>query len=128
VEYKKNKLHAEFESRKKLPRLKMRTTMLIQCSKLYTPIIFKAFQCEYERSMVTCITPLEGKNEYLVAIRSFDENFTLEKEYKVTGDPVDQTSTYSYEQFNRIGILCAHALKLLDVMNIKSIPKQYILK
>jgi hypothetical protein len=78
--------------------------------------------------MAACITPLEGKNEYLIVIESFDENFTLEKEYKVTGDPADQTNTCSCGQFNRIGILCAHALKVLDVMNITSIPEQYILK
>jgi hypothetical protein len=86
-------LNAEFESRKKLPRLKMRSPMLIQASKLYTPTVFEAFQSEYERSMAAYTTALEGKNEYLVAIGSLDENFTLEKEYKVTGDPSDQTST-----------------------------------
>ena len=73
-------------------------------------------------------TTLDGKNEYLVAIGSLDENFTLEKECKVIGDPANQTSTSSYGQFNRIGILCGHALKVLDLMNIKSLPKQYILK
>jgi len=78
--------------------------------------------------MVACTMPLEGKNEYLVAIGSLDENFTLEKEYKVTGDPTDQTSTCSCGQFNRIGILCAHALKVLDLINIKSISEQDILK
>ena len=41
--------------------------------------------------MVACTTTLEGTNEYLVAIGSLDENFTL-KEYKVTGDPLEQTS------------------------------------
>ncbi|XP_039834243.1 protein FAR1-RELATED SEQUENCE 5-like [Panicum virgatum] len=48
----KKELDAEFESRKKIPRIKMKTPMLIQTSKLYTPIIFEAFQGEYERSMV----------------------------------------------------------------------------
>ena len=48
----KKELDAEFESRKKIPRTKMKTPMLIQTSKLYTPIIFEAFQGEYERSMV----------------------------------------------------------------------------
>ena len=96
VEYKRNnELNTEFESRKKLPRLKMRTPMLIQASKLYTPTIFEAFQSEYERSMAAYTTALEGKNEYLVAIESVDENFTLEKEYKVIGDPSDQISTCS---------------------------------
>ena len=129
VEFKRNnELHAEFESRKKLPRLKMRTPMLLQASKLYTSIVFEAFQSEYERSMAACTTPLEGNNEYVVAVGSFDENCILEKEYKVTGDPADQTSTCNCGQFNRIGILCAHALKVLDLMNIKLIPEQYILK
>jgi zinc finger SWIM domain-containing protein 3 len=31
-------------------------------------------------------------------------------------------------QFNRIGILCGHALKVLDLMNIKSLSAQYILR
>ena len=102
--------------------------MLIQASKLYTPTIFEAFQGEYERSMVACTTALEGTNEYLIAIGSLDENFTLEKEYKVIGDPLEQTSTCSCGQFSRIGILCGHALKVLDLMNIKSLPPQYVLK
>ena len=106
----------------------MRTPILIQASKLYTPHIFEAFQGEYERSMVACTTALECENEYLVAIESLDENFTFEKEYKVNGDPLKQTSTCSCGQFNRIGILCGHALKVLDLMNIKTLPTQYVLK
>ncbi|PVH66218.1 hypothetical protein PAHAL_1G180500 [Panicum hallii] len=125
----KKELDAEFESRRKQPRIKMKTPMLLQASKLYTPIIFEAFQGEYERSLVACTTTLEGNNEYLVAIGSLDENFTcFEKEYKVTGDPLKQTSTCSCGQFNRFGILCGHALKVLDLMNIKSLPAQYVLK
>jgi len=102
--------------------------MLIQASRLYTPTIFEAFQSEYERSMAAYTTTLEGKNEYFVAIGSLDENFTFEKEYKVNGDPLKQTSTCSCGQFNRIGILCGHALKVLDLMNIKTLPTQYVLK
>jgi hypothetical protein len=63
--------------------------------------------------MVACTTTLESTNEYLVAIGRLDENFTFEKEYKVISDPVEQTSTCSCGQFNRIGILCGHALKVL---------------
>ena len=129
VEYKRKKeLQSEFESRKKLSRIKMRTPILIQASKLYTPHIFEAFQDEYERSMVACTTTLECVNEYLVKIGSLNENFTSEKEYKVIGDPLKQTSTCSCGQFNRIGILCGHALKVLDLMNIKTLPTQYVPK
>jgi len=105
--------------------------MLIQASKLYTAIIFEAFQGEYERSMVACTTAttaLDGNNCYLVAIGSLEENFTFEKEYKFFGDPLEQTSTCSCGLFSRTGILCGHALKVLDMMNIKSLSSQYILK
>jgi zinc finger SWIM domain-containing protein 3 len=128
VEYKrKNELQFEFEARKKLSRIKMRTPMLIQASKLYTTPIFEAFQSEYERSMVACTMTLECQNEYLVAIGSLDENPTFEKQYKVIGGPSKQTSTCSCGHFNRIGILFGHALKVLDLMNIKTLPTQYIL-
>jgi zinc finger SWIM domain-containing protein 3 len=128
VEYKrKNELQSEFEARKKLPRIKMRTPMLIQASKLYTSPIFEAFQNEYERSMVACTMTLECQNEYIMVIGSLDENPTFEKQYKVIGDPSKQTSTCNYGHFNRIGILYGHALKVLDLMNIKTLPTQYIL-
>jgi zinc finger SWIM domain-containing protein 3 len=64
-----NELHSEFESRKKLPMIKMRTPMLIQGSKLYTPVIFEAFQGEYERSMAAYTTALEGNHEILCQLR-----------------------------------------------------------
>jgi len=35
---------------------------------------------------------IEGNEEYLVAISSLDDNFIFEKEYKVIGDPLAQTS------------------------------------
>jgi hypothetical protein len=40
--------------------------MLVQVSKLYTPLIFEAFQVHYERSVGACARSLHGKNEYLI--------------------------------------------------------------
>ncbi|EEE54990.1 hypothetical protein OsJ_02614 [Oryza sativa Japonica Group] len=125
VQGKRNtKLNSEFESRKKLPKICMRRPppMLVQASKLYTPIIFEAFQGEYEKSLAACSKELDGNNEYLVG------DFTYEEEYKVIGDPLKQTVQCSCRRFDRIGILCAHALKVLDLMNIKSLPPHYVLK
>ena len=34
----------------------------------------------------------------------------------------------SCRMFERAGILCAHGLKVLDLMNIKKLPPHYILK
>jgi hypothetical protein len=71
---------------------------------------------------------LDDNNSYLVAIDSLDENFTFEKEYKVFGNSLEQTITCSCGLFSRTRILCGHALKVLDLMNIKSLPSQYVLK
>jgi hypothetical protein len=68
----------------------------------------------------------QGSNEYLVAISSLDDNFVSEKEYKVIGDPLAQTSNMQLRQFSEIGILCGHAPKILDLMNTKSLLTKYI--
>jgi hypothetical protein len=79
-------------------------------------------------SMAACTKVLMGNYEYLVATGSLGEDIVLEEEYKVIGIPLDKIVISSCNLFNRIGILCAHALKVLDLMNIKSLPAQYILK
>jgi zinc finger SWIM domain-containing protein 3 len=119
-----NELNSEFDSRRNLPKICMRRPppILVQASKLYTPIIFEAFQGEYEKSLAACTKALEGNNEYLVG------DFTFKEEYEVIGDPSKQTVVCSCRQFDRTGILCAHALKVLDLMNIKLLPPQYVLK
>jgi hypothetical protein len=66
--------------------------------------------------------PLEANNEYLVG------DFCFKEGYEVIGDPLKETVVCKCRQFDRIGILCGHALKVLDLMNIKSLPPQYVLK
>jgi zinc finger SWIM domain-containing protein 3 len=119
-----NELDSEFDSRKKLPKFYVRTPppMLVQTSKLYTPPIFEAFQGEYERSLAACSKALDGDITYLVG------DFSYEEDYKVIGDPLKQTVECSCRQFERIGILCSHGLKVLDLMSIKLLPPQYVLK
>ena len=41
---------------------------------------------------------------------------------------LNQTASCSCGMFNRIGILCAHGLKVLDLMNVKILPTHYVLK
>lgn len=122
-----NELDAEYEARKKFHRIKMRVPILVQASKIYTPCIFEYFQNEYERSMATYIKSSEH-NEFIVAIEAPGEASTFEEECKVVGNYAEQQALCTCGQFERTGILCSHALKVLDVMNIKSLPKRYILK
>ena len=79
-----NELNSEFDSRKKMSKICMMRPppMLVQASKLYTPIIFGAFQGEYERSFAAWTKALDENNAYLV------EDCTYE-EYKFVGDPLN---------------------------------------
>jgi zinc finger SWIM domain-containing protein 3 len=62
MEVKRSKeLEYEFEARKNIPRTNMCTLMLVQASKVNTPIIFETFQSEYERSIAACANTLDGK-------------------------------------------------------------------
>ncbi|XP_044331085.1 protein FAR1-RELATED SEQUENCE 5 isoform X2 [Triticum aestivum] len=129
MEVKRRKeLESEFEARKKLPRIKMFTPMLVQASKVYTPIIFEAFQGEYERSMAACCRVLDGNNKFGVAIGSLHDDLQFEEERIVIGDPLTQTISCSCGMFNRAGVLCGHGLKVLDLLNIKTMPTHYVLK
>jgi hypothetical protein len=122
-------LDAEYNSRKKLPRIQMKTPMLIQASNMYTACIFEVFQAEFERSLAAYARPMETSNEYTVGVvRIVDGKTITEKEYKVESDPSNKMVFCSYRQFERIGILCSHALKVLDMMNMKVLPEHYILK
>jgi hypothetical protein len=78
VQGKRNKeLDSTFDSRKKFPRIKMRTPMLLEASKLYTHNIFEVFQDEYERSMRACTRVLAATDKYLVTIDSLEKKFKL---------------------------------------------------
>uniref|UniRef100_A0A8R7Q4E2 SWIM-type domain-containing protein n=1 Tax=Triticum urartu TaxID=4572 RepID=A0A8R7Q4E2_TRIUA len=129
VQGKRNKeLDAEFEATKKLSRIGMETPMLLQTSEAYTPTIFEAFKSEYRRSMAACSRALDGDNTYVVTIVRANGDLSSELERIVVGDPLEQTASCSCFQFKRTGVLCAHALKVLDLMNIKLLPNHYPLK
>jgi len=120
-------LESEFEARKKIPRRQMHTPMLLQASEVYTPVIFEAFQSEYERSMAACSRLLDA-DKYAIAIGRFHGDLQFEQERIVIGDHLNQTASCSCGIFSRTGILCAHGLKVLDLMNIKILPTHYLLK
>jgi zinc finger SWIM domain-containing protein 3 len=95
--------------------------MLIQAGDVYTPNIFEEFQEEYEEYVNCCIRDLQG-GLYVVT------NCDNAKERMVIGNPMEQKVSCDCRKFETHGILCCHALKVLDVMNIKLIPEHYILK
>jgi zinc finger SWIM domain-containing protein 3 len=121
-------LQAEFESRKKQPRIRMMAPILIQASMIYTPPIFEVFQAEYEKCLAAYTTSSNASNEFVIAIGAPKGTLTNEEERKVIVNPIEQMVSCSCRLFERIGILCRHALKGLDLVNIKHLPERYILK
>ncbi|KAK2979185.1 hypothetical protein RJ640_027022 [Escallonia rubra] len=93
--------------------------------KVYTPKIFELFQRQWEKSLLALVGNKQERGrlqEYLIV--SCDE----EGEYVVTHDEENATLSCSCNKFETVGILCGHALKVLDVLGIKYIPETYILK
>ncbi|KAK2989570.1 hypothetical protein RJ640_029523 [Escallonia rubra] len=98
---------------------------VVQAGKVYTPKIFELFQRQWEKSLLALVGNKQERGrlqEYLIV--SCDE----EGEYVVTHDEENATLSCSCNKFETVGILCGHALKVLDVLGIKYIPETYILK
>ncbi|WOK92864.1 protein FAR1-RELATED SEQUENCE 5-like [Canna indica] len=116
-------LEAEYNSREKLPKFKIKAPMLMQTAAIYTNNIFQLFQTEYEEFQSAYITYRNESSstlEYLVAICD------QPKVYKVIGDPLEQTVSCMCRKFETHGYLCSHAVKVFDVMDIKYLPNKYI--
>ncbi|XBI42625.1 hypothetical protein VPH35_126933 [Triticum aestivum] len=119
-------LEMEYGSRLMMPYLKIRAPVLTQASEVYTSVIFQLFQEEYEEFQSAYIVSRDESGpcrEYVVSL--------VEKEdcrYTVYGNPMEQTVACSCGKFEMVGFLCSHALKILDVMDIKYIPDRYIMK
>jgi zinc finger SWIM domain-containing protein 3 len=131
-EKREKEVKSEHEARKKLPMLKLKgTPVLQQAANVYTPPIFKLFQEEFEKSTAAYIknsVQNDSINEFTVAICNLEGRPTSTYGYKVSVHPINQTVSCSCKKFEKHGILCSHALKSLDMMNIKLIPEAYILK
>ncbi|KAJ4756709.1 FAR1-related sequence 1 [Rhynchospora pubera] len=118
-------LEGEFSARLKLPYFKIKAPILAQVSEIYTYIIFQLFQEEYEEFQSCYIVNRDESapmREYLVGVLGKNG------QYKVYGNPSDQTVSCSCRKFETHGFLCSHALKILDSMDVKHIPDCYLLK
>jgi hypothetical protein len=116
----------------KLPMVKLKgTPILQQAANVYTPPIFKLFQEEFVKSTANYIKDSlqnDSITEFTVATCSLEGKPTNGYGYKVYVHPINHTVSCSCRKFEKHGILCSHALKSLDMMNIKLIPEAYILQ
>jgi zinc finger SWIM domain-containing protein 3 len=127
VEQKRHKeLEAEYNARQKLSTLGLKNSPLLrQAAQMYTPVIFKKFHDEYDYASAAIIklrNESQSMHKYIVGL--YDED----KEYKVRCDRNNKIISCSCMKFEMFGILCCHALKVFDLLDIKIIPDTYILK
>ncbi|XP_043720792.1 protein FAR1-RELATED SEQUENCE 5-like [Telopea speciosissima] len=120
-----NELKVEFDARNKLPRNSFpQTPIMIHASEVYTPLIFGLFHNENVRVGSCYIIQKDESNSlHKYAIGILDSDMT----FKVECDPSKSIIECSCKKFETFGILCCHALKIMDRLDMKSIPEAYIL-
>ncbi|XP_075663145.1 protein FAR-RED IMPAIRED RESPONSE 1-like [Castanea sativa] len=118
-------LEAEYDSKHKFPRLKLKSSpMLNQVATVYTPTLFDLFQIEVEEVMALSILERNVSQTHSYVVGFFNQYGN----YEVMWNPLDETLSCSCRKFESFGILCRHGLKVLDVLDIKLIPNRYIMK
>lgn len=93
---------------------------------MYTHVIYRNFQDEFLHVLSVFIYRSEtdgSLHTYIVAIEN------SERRHNVHFSPSNLTITCNCKLFEMRGWLCRHTLYILaNVVNVKSIPSQYILK
>ncbi|KAM5576773.1 protein FAR1-RELATED SEQUENCE 5-like [Rosa sericea] len=117
-------LIADFKMMQTSPVLSANVEMLQHAEEVYTPEAFRLFQQQYTSIgdyVADKVSKSEMKYEYKVSYRG------VAREHLVKFDASEQTITCSCMKFNFVGILCRHALKVLDRKNVRRIPPTCIL-
>ncbi|KAL7238081.1 hypothetical protein ACSBR2_004222 [Camellia fascicularis] len=106
---------------------------LIQVAKLYTPHIFDLFHNELDTSLCCQVKrchALGREVTYVIGLYGEDREYIVKCNVEVNesgGDNICQEIHCTCQKFESFGILCGHAIKALDRINIMEIPERYIL-
>lgn len=116
---------ADFDTWHKQPALKSPSPWEKQMSTVYTHTIFKKFQVEV-LGVVGCHPRKESEDGTNVTFRVDD--CEKEENYMVTWDEAKSNVSCSCLLFEYKGFLCRHAMIVLQICGLSSIPFHYILK
>jgi zinc finger SWIM domain-containing protein 3 len=112
----------DFKATQSTPKLKSDLRILRHAARIYTPAIFKVFQEQVMQTLncdLFCCGDSNAEKEYKIKVYG--------KEHVVKFSASKVEVKCSCKKFEFVGILCCHALKILDINNIKKIPEQYVL-
>ncbi|CAK9176478.1 unnamed protein product [Ilex paraguariensis] len=116
---------ADSDTWNKQPALKSPSPFEKHVSGLYTYAVFKKFQVEV-LGAVACIPRRERQDEMAVTFRVQD--FEKNQEFTVTLNELKSEVSCICHLFEYRGFLCRHAMIVLQICGISTIPSQYILK
>jgi zinc finger SWIM domain-containing protein 3 len=115
----------DFRATQSTPRPKAELRILRDVVEVYTPAVYKIFEEEVMQTLNCDIFYCGDVDEQKVyKIKSHGKHH----EHVVKFSPLESSVKCSCKKFEFAGILCSHALKVLDINNIISVPQMYILK
>lgn len=116
---------ADFDTLHKQPALKSPSPWEKQMSTIYTHAIFKKFQVEV-LGVVGCHLKKESDNGASITYRV--EDCEKDETFLVSWDETRSKVSCLCRSFEYRGFLCRHAMIVLQICGISSIPSQYILR
>ncbi|XP_010914594.1 protein FAR1-RELATED SEQUENCE 5-like [Elaeis guineensis] len=125
VQLRDEELLEDYESWHTKPVLFVEIPMLIEAAEAYTRVVYEDFEYEY-KSQLACLCEPVGIDGTVYTFRVYmpqKQGYGL-----VEFNPSDVVVACSCKKFESMGILCMHALKVLNNNNILDLPSQYILR
>lgn len=118
---------ADFDTWHKQPALKSPSPWEKQMSTIYTHAIFKKFQVEV-LGVVGCHPKKEDGDGDGTSVTYFVEDCEKNEAFSVTWDETKSHVSCLCRSFEYRGFLCRHAMIVLQICGVSSIPSQYILR
>ncbi|XP_042457790.1 protein FAR1-RELATED SEQUENCE 5-like [Zingiber officinale] len=123
--FREKELYEDYKSRQTKPVLLVDMPMLNEAAESYTRLLYNDFEEEF-KSQLSCLCEPIGMDGIVYTFK-----VTLPEKHSfgiVELKPSDLSVSCSCRKFECRGILCMHALKVLNINNILHLPTQYILK
>ena len=118
-------LRVDFKATQSKPSLEYPVEILKYAASVYTPAVFKFFNRELWLTW-DCELHKEGEVGSVVKYKVISPHKSRQQIGQF--DSLVATVMCSCNKFEFVGILCAHALKVLSLQNCKRVSNQYILK
>ncbi|KAL0924201.1 hypothetical protein M5K25_005012 [Dendrobium thyrsiflorum] len=124
-QYHDKELQEDFRSKQSKPVLLVDMPMLNEAAESYTRLLYRDFEAEF-KGQLSCLCELIRTDEMMYMFRvSLPEKRCYGL---VEFSPSNYNVNCSCKKFESTGILCMHALKVLNNNNILHLPRHYILK